>query len=47
MLQFTVWPAVPEKGWPHRRLMEYVPARYDFWYGFHRLVKELPDVPTL
>lgn len=33
MNQFVVWGG---------RLFLFVPGRYDFWYGFHRLIKELP-----
>lgn len=40
MLQFVVWPG-REPGAP-RRLFVYDPIRYDFWYGFHRFIKELP-----
>lgn len=37
MNQFVVW--TDKKG--RRRLFVYEPARYDFWYGFHRFIKYL------
>lgn len=37
MTQFVVW--TTREG--ERRLFVYETARYDLWYGFHKLIKTL------